>query len=184
MIGSHNTMTYLPVEKWWMIPLNIFAKCQSKCLYTQHRKGVRCYDIRVYLKDNLYWKFCHGLINYKSLITVYDVIDEINNTIFDDEVEVYIRIVLEKGDEFAEREFAKLCSELESKYPKIKFFGGVRKRDWKEFYHFKNNPDVEQYISSMSGKWYWFIPWLYAKLFNKKNFNKINDSKINLFDFI
>lgn len=180
MIGSHNTMTYLPVEKWWMKPLNIFAKCQNKYLYSQYIHGVRCYDMRVYLKDNNYWKFCHGIINYKSILTIYDVINEINS--FDNE-EFYIRFVLEKGNEFTENEFAKLCAELESKYPKIKFFGGVRKRDWKELYHFKNNPDIEQYISSMSR--YWFIPpWIYAKLFNKKNFSKINNSKINLFDFI
>lgn len=180
MIGSHNTMSYLSVEKWWMKPLNIFAKCQNKYLYSQYIHGARCYDIRVYLKDNLYWKFCHGIINYKSLITIYDVIGEINS--FDTKDEIYIRLVLEKGN--SEDEFAKLCADLESKYPKIKFFGGVRKRDWKELYHFKNNPDVEQYISSMSGKWYWFIPWIYAKLFNKKNFIKIDNSKINLFDFI
>ena len=75
-----------------------------------------------------------------------------------------------------------------SEYTKIKFFGGNRKFDWKRLFNFKN--DDEQLIDLYSSTTTLFksdnkflriiddlYPWLYAKLMNKKHYQKYNDEK-------
>ena len=46
VIGSHNSLSYLPLKHWWQKPLRIFARCQSMTLQEQYDEGVRLFDIR------------------------------------------------------------------------------------------------------------------------------------------
>lgn len=48
MIGSHNSLTYLPVKQWYLKPFGWMARCQSKTLNEQfYIYGVRLFDFRV-----------------------------------------------------------------------------------------------------------------------------------------
>lgn len=47
-LGSHNSLTYLPVKQWYLKPFKWVAKCQSKTIDEQFCDyGVRLFDIRV-----------------------------------------------------------------------------------------------------------------------------------------
>lgn len=66
IIGTHNSMTYLPLKNWWLKPLNWIAKCQSKDLIDQLNCGAKMVDMRVYLNEDGHWAFKHGLIKYNA----------------------------------------------------------------------------------------------------------------------
>ena len=77
MIGSHNTMTYLPVRKWWMHLFNWMAKCQNHSIEDQYNKGVRVFDFRLkFYKNNPIGYFAHGLIDYTNGKSPFFIITE------------------------------------------------------------------------------------------------------------
>ena len=76
MLGSHNSLTYLPCRKWWMYLINQTAKCQNKTLSEQFHDGVRYFDIRLKWDRKEGWVIAHGLIEYKGDIK-YKEIDKI-----------------------------------------------------------------------------------------------------------
>lgn len=185
IIGSHNSMSYLPVKNKWLKLVNkLFAQCQNKDIDDQIDAGVRCFDLRVYLDKDKHWKFAHGLINYDG-DDIDAVVSHLSFVIKD---KCYVRIILEKeynNDDSIE--FQKLCTYLEHTYDNIIFIGGYRKKDWKLLYDFNNYVfDITQYVGSMASdaKWYEkFMPFMYAKRCN--HINKLNLKQgINLFDFI
>ena len=178
IIGSHNSMSYLPPMNKWLKPINwLFAKCQNDLFMTGI---VGCVDLRVYYnKEYDKWMFAHGLIAYDRLtLTAYlNILLSKHNK--------YVRIILERDG--YEDEFIKLCDDLVKKYPNVTFLGGYRKSDWKHLYDFKDsNIPIHQWVGSMAedARWYEKIcPWLYAKRMNKVNKDKLIKG-INLFDFI
>lgn len=68
MLGSHNTMTGLEPQKWWMRLINFTSKCQDKTPEEQYAAGVRYFDIRVCTgkQDTLPSYYGHGAIKYKK----------------------------------------------------------------------------------------------------------------------
>jgi len=71
-LGSHNSLSgYRPLKRW-MYPLNLFAKCQSKRLYSQYADGVSFFDLR-FAKHEGKWYGAHGAILYN--ITLEDVFE-------------------------------------------------------------------------------------------------------------
>lgn len=131
--------------------------------------GARMFDIRVSFK-NFYPEFRHGSVAYKG--DIESVLDTLNYY-----GPVYVRLVLEvkknTRDRLVQEDlFTLKCEEWEKKYPNIKFFCGRRKYDWKQLYKFElDDIDIVQKVSSMTGTrlddlW----PWLYARLFNRKNY--------------
>lgn len=188
-IGSHNSMTYLPPKKWYMYPFKFVAKCQSSTIEEQYEKySIRMFDIRIsFDKETGKPEFRHGLISYKG--NVDKVFEYLNS-----KGKVYVRLILEEYKEdktrLQEDKFYLYCIKWEKKYPNIKFFGGIRKRDWKEIYHFKYNPRYEDKYSSNNKNGTtgtimddWF-PWLYARFNNKKNIKKGTDKPWLLIDFV
>lgn len=148
----------------------------------------------------------NGIINYASYTKEMDNY-EIYNKYEDDLLycldllqkkypnkKLFIRLILErsrKGKEYFDKiEFELLCRQLEERYPGFTFLGGNYKPTWEKIYNFKNGIDYEkdltQWVSSMQPNAIGIFriwPWLYAKLFNKKNRRKLQ-SKYNMYDFI
>ena len=194
LIGSHNTMTYLPIEcKWYLKPFmwvgnKLFAQCQNHNIYYQiFSRQVRVFDLRVYLGPNNQWNFAHGLAKYQ---TDYNL-DRILRILSLYNFPIYVRILLEKYKSEEEcDEFAKMCENIEQTYPNITFFGGNRKGDWKKLYQFKDKSFTDdnnnQWVSSMApdARWYEKVcPRLYAMRKNKSNKQKAKELT-NLYDFI
>lgn len=186
IIGSHDTMTYLP-PKWWILrPINwLFAKCQDNLLGWDK---IRCVDLRIYYNEKKgKWSFAHGLIAYSDRIHLRVFLNFLLNRRIK-----YIRIILERDG--YEDAFITLCNNLIQEYPTITFLGGYRKSDWKQLYKFEAEDiysgkyiPIHQWVGSMApdAKWYEkFIPRLYAKRMNEFNMKNNLKEGINLFDFI
>jgi len=212
MIGSHNSMSYLPVRQWYLKPFWWTARCQSKTLSEQYRYyEVRLFDFRIRFDKNGDLVFAHGPIEFKG--DPRDYLDELNKLarMLDaihckDGVvilspSVYVRLILEsnkpmKDRELQEEHFRYFCEDIQKEYPNITFFGGNRKYDWKEIYHFDTDVQLKDLYSSTTNifggsKDHWTAklddlwPWLYAKLRNKKNIrNHKDDDGILFIDYV
>ena len=162
MIGTHNTMSYLPPKRWWMRPLRVFARCQKRPIAEQIAAGAQVFDLRVY-NEGGHWCFAHGLVKFKgaTLYTTLDVIPDGS----------VVRIILERchGDDAIK--FRDLCVWLDSHFDNLTFIGGRRKRDWALLYDFKDNRDypeylIHQHVGSMASDARWYeriVPVLYAR---------------------
>lgn len=182
-LGTHNSMSYLPPKKWYLTPFKFMAKCQSLSIEEQYKRGARMFDIRVAFNKYRQIEIKHGLMAFKG--NIYQILEYLNSL----KGSIYIRLILEsnKPDDIQTSLFMNFCVEAEHMFPKLKFFAGNRKCDWKVLYKFKTkDPNIEQPVSSMRGNklddlW----PWLYAKLNNKKSREQYKGSKNwVLMDFI
>lgn len=200
MLGSHNSLTYLRPRKWWQVLFHFMARCQGVNYMEQYEKyGVRLFDLRVWLDDNLNMEVRHGLMAFKSSTTfVVDFLQYLNG-----KGDCYVRIILEE-DNFTkkdkqvtlkEEQFKNLCGIWECHFQRIRFFGGNRKYDWKVLYHFKGaEPTLDDKYSSTTSLFESdsrflavlddLFPWLYARLNNKRNFRKGTDKDCLFVDFI
>ncbi len=184
-LASHNSLTYLPVKKWWMKIFRFVAKCQRKSIYQQYKLGIRMFDIRVAFDYHGDPYICHGLIDYKGSI---NEILKYMNTLKD----VRVRLILEKWDNHCSAYlFSRFCKECETLYSNIKFFGGVYKKTWNLVYNFKYSPQYDDKYASNNTKektsgfilddvW----PYIYARLNNKKNIEKGTDKPWLFIDFV
>lgn len=177
-------MSYLPPKKWYLYPFKFMAKCQNCSIEEQYKLGARMFDLRVRYDKNNMPEFRHGSMAFKG--NVENVLQYLNST----KAKTYVRLLLEvnnnKDLNRQELLFSIDCSKWENTYKGITFFCGRRKFDWKQVYKFKaDDIKVIQKVSSMTGTvlddW---CPWLYAKLFNKKNYKEWDSKNWLLLDFI
>lgn len=182
ILGSHNSMTYLKPEKWWMKVFNFMSKCQEVSIEQQYDKyGIRVFDLRIAF-DKSTPKFKHGLVTYKG--DVEAVLSYLNT-----KKDVQVRLLLEKSTASEDRQevrFIKACRDWERMFPNIEFFAGNRKHDWYKLYDFpdKENQINHMYSSMVGTKIDDLFPELYAKLNNKKNLKKEYDKPIFMYDFV
>ena len=183
-LGTHNSMTYLPLKKWYLYPVRFMAKCQNLSIKEQYNLGARIFDLRISYDEYGNPEFRHGLMAYKG--DVKKVLEYLNST----KARVYVRLVLEvRNNQDLNRQetlFACSCYEWEHLYKGITFFCGRRKFDWKQVYKFKaGDIDIVQKVSSTVGTVLDDLcPVLYARLFNKRNYKKWDSKKWLLLDFI
>lgn len=174
MLGSHNSLTYLPCRKWWMYLINWAAKCQSKTLSEQYHSGVRYFDIRVRFDKNDRPIMAHGLIEYKSTVENYICI--LNEIAKHYKERIHVRYVLEFNKE--PKDWNKQKSLLEElvqnliiHYPNLTCDYVMTK--WNEQTITRYNLDkpilVHKYSSILEWKRFLWIPYWYAKLHNKEN---------------
>lgn len=187
-LASHDSMTFLKPKKWYLYPFRFMARCQSKTLKEQYEDcGIRMFDIRLSFDSNGVPEFRHGLIAYKGNVEEYF-------KYLDSKKGVSVRLVLEEyhddKDNIQEDYFIKYCTHLKDEYRNIKFFGGIRKRDWTVIYPFTYNPRYDDKYSSNNKNGTtgtilddWF-PWLYARFNNKKNIAKGTSKPWLFIDFV
>lgn len=196
MLGSHNSLTYLPCRKWWMYLINWAAKCQSKTLNTQFHDGAKYFDFRVRFKDGKP-VIAHGLIEYKgnidSEIATLNYIAKYLNT------KIYLRFVLEFNkipEDFVSQitSLIDLVKHYRVKYPNITYTYVMSK--WNEqkvaTYYSKDTDTptlIHKYSSVLKEKRFLWIPYWYAKLHNKTFLHKYtkevsSDSDVLMLDFV
>lgn len=200
ILGSHNTMSYQPIRQWWAKIISFAGRCQSVNLYDQfHKYNCRLFDFRVRYTKTGDLVFAHGLFEFHGHVHTY--LKELNQYASEIDEPVYCRIILEsnskmKDQDLQEEHFVYFCEKLEKDYPDIIFFGGERKYDWKKVYYFTSPDPVldDKYSSttelfggkhgSLRAKIDDIWPWLYAKLYNKKNKQKGTDKDCLFIDFV
>lgn len=106
MIGSHNSMSYLPPKRWFWRLFTPLWRCQDKTIEEQIKAGVRFFDIRVVWDRKLdCWQFAHGLVRFGwKKGDPLSVGLELVLTLLEAYGCLY-RIVLERGTEFDEARF-------------------------------------------------------------------------------
>lgn len=178
ILCAHNAATGNKPRRWidyLMIPI---GRCQENEIYgLSVVRGVSAFDIRIRFDRNDFPYYCHGLMKFKGDLfkdlELLSSLTEYGN--------IYVRLVLEdfkcsKGKQ--DGLFEALCHELKKMFPKIKFYGGVRKSDWKHiapcipFYVY---PEYNFFGSfNREARWYEKIfPGLYAKRMNESVLNNI-----------
>ena len=78
IIGTHNTMSYLPPKHWWQKPINyLFGQCQTRLFTHEYNpnKVIKAMDIRLVWNKNHGWEYAHGLVKYRSKNSVLNLID-------------------------------------------------------------------------------------------------------------
>ena len=196
MLGSHNSLTYLPCRKWWMYLINWAAKCQSKTLNEQFHDGAKYFDFRVRFKDGKP-VIAHGLIEYKGNIDY--MVANLNYFAEYFGETIYLRFVLEYNkipEDFASQmaSLADLVRYYRGKYPNITYTYIMSK--WNEqkvaTYNSKDTDTpilIHKYSSVLKEKRFLWIPYWYAKLHNKTFLHKYtkevsSDSDVLMLDFI
>lgn len=198
-IGSHDTMTYLPVKNWLLKPFKFLAQCQSKTIEEQFEDyNIRYFDLRVHFDNHGNPEFRHGLMTFKG--DVFKILEYLNSK----NEEVWIRILLEgtesgfklkypfsKNKQEIEKErqimfFRMFMAKVEEKYTNLKFHNGRSKWDWKIVYICKySEPTIDQKVSSMTWKiWDDWCPYIYARVMNKYNIEAGTDKEYLLLDFL
>lgn len=180
-IGSHNTMTYLPVKRWWMRPLHFAARCQRLSLVQQFMLGVRFFDFRLMFrpdgKGGFTPSFAHGLIEFEGDPMAFaNTLTHLTADLSDGKP-VYVRVLNERDDNHDA--FRECCQRLENALPFIRWCGGRNKRDWRVLYRFSNaEPDyTDKYASNNRDVPFlkkctgWLFddlwPWIYAVTHNR-----------------
>lgn len=103
MIGSHNSMSYLPPKHWFWRLFTPFWRCQDKTIREQIKAGVKFFDIRVVWDRKLgCWQLAHGLVQFEFIDDFFTMGDllaylETHGCLY--------RIVLERGSEYDEERF-------------------------------------------------------------------------------
>mgnify|MGYP000366457790 CR=1 FL=1 len=196
MLGSHNSLTYLPCRKWWMYLINWAAKCQSKTLNTQFHDGAKYFDFRVRFKDGKP-VIAHGLIEYKGNIDY--MVANLNYFAEYFKETIYLRFVLEYNkipEDFASQiaSLVDLVRYYRGKYPNITYTYIMSK--WNEqkvaTYYSKDTDTptlIHKYSSVLKEKRFLWIPYWYAKLHNKTFLHKYtkevsSDSDVLMLDFV
>lgn len=193
ILGSHNTLTYLPAKHFWMKPFKWMAQCQDLNLLDQYKEGVRLFDIRLWGFKNSFveYEVCHGFFSFDAHLEL--ALSLLENLAVKNNEDIWIRLWLEENNvrkrykdiSIREQNFIDFCYYIQLKFSHIKFFGGLRKFDGKELFKFNNDTPltIDKYSSVTSivdetdgpGNLTKFryiddlYPRAYAKKMNKKN---------------
>ncbi len=188
MIGSHNTLSYLPPVNLWGKITKLWGKCQDKNIEEQYNSNVRYFDIRVNYINGV-WHIVHNRIDYGQLTNHQDILKYIGNK------QIPIRLIYDKRTKpksyrsYGVGYFLELITELRNKY-NIFIDSAITYWNWNE-YIFTSKYSIIEYHASVSSKWYQYIfgTKLFAKKYNKQyieNNKSLVESnlKVLLIDYI
>lgn len=187
IIGTHNSMTFLPPEHWYgwfMIP---FARGQSKTIEQQWNDGARCFDLRIRFTKQGEPYFAHGLYECTHEVQPIDVLVQLDRLMIRYNQPAFVRLILEDPNRqnhnvFYFKRFCQKWSEADMMH----LFGGNRKGDWAQIVEFDYKPNLTQYVGSMMEDAWWYekiMPFAYAWRRNKKN-KQNPQGDIAIYDFI
>ncbi|WP_289700543.1 hypothetical protein [Duncaniella muris] len=197
-LGSHNSFTYLPPKHWWMYPFIPIARCQSKSIIDQYKLGARWFDLRIRYDKHDRLIVAHGLMVYKADVeTVCLMLHYLNiEAHYFVQEPIYIRVLYEMSSKDKSRkakdhelQFIGFCSFIQNRFQYLTFIGGQRKYDWKLLHNFNTQPpqSIDMYSSCTWRKWDDWLPWMYARIMNNRNWGKYKDIEPDSFmlaDFI
>lgn len=176
MIGSHNTMTYLPPRRKWLWWLKWIAQCQSKDYREQWEHGARAFDLRIFFNNDGV-EYRHGLISYDAdnLIEFLDFCNRngaIVRVLFEERNWVHLKLRSKIHD--YKNDFKAFCKDIDSNYPNITFYGGWNTSTHEQIYKFGNSVIDRQCYTSFTP-----FAWIYA-LFHRKHDSDV----VMCYDFI
>lgn len=181
MIGSHNTLSYLPPKNLWGKITRPWNKCQDKTIEEQVNAGIDYFDIRIDFYKDRKWHFVHNRVDYG--VVNNDIWKYIGKT------EVPIRIIYDRRSKpkdviLEKQRFIDYLSYLKEEY-NVNIDSAITYWNWKEccapFIR------VKEFHASVSAKWYQYLlgcKW-FANRYN--NFSKAANMCMNevlLLDYV
>ena len=151
MIGSHNTLSYLPPKNLWGKITRLWNKCQDKSIEEQVNTGVDYFDIRINFYNDGKWHFVHNKVDYGV------VNDNIWKYIGKNKIPIrviYDRRSKPKDDIHEENRFNIYLWFIKQKY-NVNIDSAITYWNWKE--HYKPLVKVKEYHASVSAKWYQYV---------------------------
>lgn len=182
LIGAHNAFTYLKASQWWLRPLWIFWRCQSRGIEHQARNGARLFDVRLRFRKG---GTCvsHGCVRFD--LSAGEAMELLLRHVESPTV----RLLLEGGSEEDKKHFRTLCADMERRYPDVRFIGGNYKPTWERLYAFGRDNicnAIDQQVGSMKSIYGKALPWLWHRLNGKEALERARKSAagVYLFDFL
>lgn len=197
MLGSHNTMSYLPATKWWMKLITTWHRCQNRDIVNQYIiKDVKYFDIRLRVIDDD-WHFVHNRIDYGKVNL--DSLKEVARLAEFENRYIYFRFILD------ERKKPSLSDKLTARFINYVYYiidtiqtpstrvildCAITAWNWSDVESPKDNKlPISEYHASATHKWYNLIlgTKIYSKLINTKTLievSKYTESRVILVDFI
>lgn len=181
MIGSHNTLSYLPPKNLWGKITRPWNKCQDRTIEEQVNAGIEYFDIRIDFYNDGKWHFVHNRVDYG--VVNNDIWKYIGKT------ELSIRIIYDRRSKpknviLEKQRFIDYLSYLKEEY-NINIDSAITYWNWKEccapFIR------VKEFHASVSAKWYQYLlgcKW-FANRYN--NFSKASNMCMNevlLLDYV
>lgn len=195
MLGSHNSLSYLPCKRWWMYLINWATKCQSKTLSEQFHDGVRYFDIRLKWDSRKEtWIITHGIIEYKG--NIRRVLETLNSLVEFYNEKLYVRFILEynkRPDDEATKiiKLRNFVRYARGEYSNIMYHLIETKWDEKVIETYSNNIIlIDFYPNFLECKRFFWIPYWYAKFHNKENRKTFKNSledkanRVLMLDFV
>ena len=186
MIGSHNSLSYLPIRGWRKI-LSPWAKCQSLTLMKQYDKGVRYFDFRV-KPIGASWHFVHNNTDFGEVNKLlYEVLPVTRKA------SVHIRFILDvrKKPIYAEeykRSFRRLINSMNCAYD-MNIDSAIVYWEWKDYS--KREIEQHEFHTSVLSPWYKYLlgtKW-FAKKYNQSYIDQyasqvISDGSVVMLDYV
>lgn len=168
LIGTHNSGTGEPSQKWYHKLLIPFARCQSKTIKEQREVGCGYFDLRVYRESDGNYRICHGLWrSKKSLDTILIELSEGSS------VKAYTQVTLENKDINDTDKVVEEIEELVNTYGRgivhLTQVNHKSKNGWSVLRYYIPCPAVIQGFLPLDGhSWhtYFPIPWLWKKIYH------------------
>ena len=151
MIGSHNSISYLPPKNLWGKITRLWNKCQDKTLEEQFNNGVDYFDIRINFYNDDEWHFVHNKVDYGV------VNDNIWKYIGKNKIPIrviYDRRSKPKDDIHEENHFKIYLWLIRQKY-NVNIDSAITYWNWKE--HYKPLVEVKEYHASVKATWYQYL---------------------------
>lgn len=129
MLGSHNSMSYLPAVHWWQRWQKRWYQCQDKTIAEQLFVGIRYFDIRLnFINDE--WHFVHNKIDFG--VEDEEVYKAMNNV----GEKVYVRFIYDvrkKSNKHKAYKFLAHLYDIQDKYPNIIPNNMITYWDWRNY---------------------------------------------------
>ena len=151
MIGSHNTLSYLPPKNLWGKITRLWNKCQDKTIEEQFNSGVDYFDIRINFYNDDEWHFVHNKVDY-------GIVDN-NIWKYIGKNKIPIRVIYDrrskpKYESFERQRFIAYLYYLQQEY-NICIDSAITYWNWIE--HYKPFIEVKEFHASVSAKWYQYL---------------------------
>ena len=151
MIGSHNTLSYLPPKNLWGKITRPWNKCQDKTIEEQVNAGIDYFDIRIDFYSDNNWHFVHNRVDYGV----------VNNDIWKyiAKTNLPVRVIYDKRSKPKDCDHEANSFEIylwciKQKY-NVNIDSAITYWDWKE--HYKPFIGVKEFHASVSAKWYQYL---------------------------
>lgn len=154
MIGSHNSLTYLPAKTLVGKLLMPWTRCQNRTLVEQYIAGTRYFDIRVRF-NNGKCEIVHNKIVFKG--DALEELEKLSDCIIHEEP-AYIRIILDvrqkpKDAAYQKRCFRALINDIED-LPGVEVTIAIIYWNWE---YIRELDTLLEYHASVSSPWYDYI---------------------------